>query len=106
MASVHPSRDPRAHVGTTRRVVPGPTVPRGNNGPAVLAMGILGVMLMPFPVFAMIAWAMGASEVRAINRGEARSDGRSLVTIGYFFGIFGTCVGVLICLSCCVVFGR
>lgn len=106
VTSKNPPRDPRAHVGTNRRVAPGPMIQRGNNGPAVLAMGILGVIMFAFPVFAMIAWAMGASEMRAIQRGEARSEGQLLVKIGHILGLVGTCIGVLICLSCCVAFRR
>jgi hypothetical protein len=93
----------RAATGTRRR---DSNALRRNNGPAVLAMGIVGIVLMPFPVFAMIAWAMGSSETRAMDRGEASREGGVLVNIGHYMGIFGTCVGVLICLSCCAIFGR
>ncbi len=66
-------------------------------------MGVLGLMFLVVPVFAMIAWAMGSSERRAIERGDASSNNRILVDIGYYLGIAGTIIGVTICLGCCLL---
>ncbi len=76
---------------------------RRNNGPAVLALGILGIFLVAIPVFAMIAWAMGATELRAMERGEASTQGRVLVDVGYYLGIIGSLVGIVIFLGCCLL---
>lgn len=98
-----PPRDPRAHVGTTRRQAD-PDNRRSNNGGAVLGMGILGIILLSLPVFAMIAWAMGSSESRAMSRGEADTRGRWMVDVGYFLGVVGTFLGIAVWLGCCVIF--
>ncbi len=75
---------------------------RPNNGGAILVMGILGICFVFVPIFALIAWSMGYSERRAINRGDASPQFRWMVDVGYVLGIIGSIMGCLTIFGCCL----
>lgn len=70
------------------------TIQRMPNGPRLSERGVMIVVFgvlgwIGCPVFAVIAWGMGAADLEAHREGKL--DARSLLAtqIGYFLGIFG-----------------
>lgn len=102
LSGVLRGKQSRHHVGTdwNRPVATGPMRP--NSGIVVFIMGVLGIATLFFPVFAAIAWYMGAAERKAIQAGEASPRGSTLVDIGYFLGALGTLVGGTLWVGCCL----
>ena len=74
-------------------------VTRAHNGVPILVFGILSIVLAPIVVFSLVAMFWGASELKAINRGQADPSGKSMVQAGYFLGIVGLVLFFLVC--CC-----
>ena len=66
---------------------------RPHNGVVILVFGILGLACCG--IFGLVAWIMGASDLRAIKRGEMDPSGKGLVTAGYVLGIIGCIITVL-----------
>ena len=79
----------------------GTAVQQPNKGVLVLVLGIAGIMFIPFPVFALIAFFLGRSETQAMARGQASTQGRWMVDIGYGLGIVGSVLGGLFYFGCC-----
>ena len=89
----------RDQIGSGRRHPPNV---RANNGTAVFVMGVLGIVFVMVPIFALIAWSMGHNERNAIHRRVASPENRWLVDAGYGLGIVGSVIGCLLFFSCCV----
>jgi DNA-directed RNA polymerase subunit M/transcription elongation factor TFIIS len=85
---------------------PGRRTLRSNNGIGILIVAVIGMFLIPGVVFGLIAWIMGRSERRAMDRGECSRSNEILVHIGYYLGILATLCGLAIWLGCCVLIGR
>ncbi len=60
-----------------------------------LGVGCIGIVLGP------IAWAMGASDLRAIREGRMDPSGEGTTRAGYTCGIVGTVLGILGWSGCC-----
>ena len=76
---------------------------RDHNGVTIMVLGIVGFFCFGI-VLGPVAWAMGASELKAIKRGEVNPDGQGMVTAGYVLGIIVTCMHLLGLLFYCCIF--
>ncbi len=77
-----------------------------NHGNTILTMGILSIAFVPLgylcgiflpasPILGVISWIMGASELKAIHKGEKDPEGKGAVQAGLVCGIIGTGLFVL-----------
>ncbi len=66
--------------------------PESSNAVAALVLGIVGLVLAVAccPITSPIAWALGASEVSAIDAGRRDPQQRGLAVAGMIMGIIGT----------------
>lgn len=79
--------------GTTQ---PGPGVQTGvkpARGGAVLTLGILGIVICF--ILGIIAWVMGAGDLREMKEGKRDRSGEQLTKAGMICGIVGTALGIL-----------
>ncbi len=70
-----------------------PTYTRPHRGGTVLTMGILGLACCI--IFAIIAWAMGSSDLRDMTAGHMDRTGEGMTRAGLICGIIGVIVGIL-----------
>jgi hypothetical protein len=70
-----------------------------HRGGLILTLAILGWVICP--VFAPIAWSMGASDLRAMRLGRMDSAGQSLTQAGMILGLIQTVLlGLFLGLMC------
>ena len=62
-------------------------------GAAVLTLGILGIVICF--ILGIIAWVMGAGDLREMKEGKRDRDGEQLTKAGMICGIVGTAIGIL-----------
>jgi hypothetical protein len=74
-------------------VVPG-AVLRPHRGVTVLVLGILGIVLCV--ICGIIAWVMGANDLREMDAGRMDPSGRGLTQAGKICGMIGTLLQVAI----------
>ena len=81
--------------------------PRAHRGSAVQTLGILGLVFsfcLPFTlvgvILSIIAIAMGASDLAAMNRGEMDPSGRGPTKVGISCGIIALVLGALSFIAC------
>lgn len=78
-------------------VPPTPTFPRTeikpNRGGVILALGIIGIVLCF--ICGIIAWIMGAGDLREMKEGTRDKSGEQLTKAGMICGIIGTALGIL-----------
>jgi hypothetical protein len=75
-----------------------------HRGGMILAFGIIGLVTL-IPIFGILAWIMGNSDMRAIREGRMDPEGESMTNVGRILGIIGTILAVLGILSFCGFFG-
>ena len=68
-----------------------------HRGGVVLALGICALVFNLCLVPGIMAWYMGNSDLKAMNRGDMDLEGRSLTQVGMILGIVGTTLTVLCC---------
>ena len=79
--------------GTTQ---PAPAPQMGvkpSRGGAVLTLGILGIVICF--ILGIIAWVMGAGDLREMKEGKRDRSGEQLTKAGMICGIIGTVLGIL-----------
>jgi hypothetical protein len=57
-----------------------------NRGPLILALGLLG-LAAPCPIFSILAWVMGSSDLEEISRGRMDPAGLRLTKAGKLLGM-------------------
>lgn len=92
-------------IGGSRTVNQQPVTntPRPSNGGTVLALAIVSLFFVFFPIFGIAAFWIGRAEIKAIERGEATSDGRAMLDIGYAVSILSLAISFVMFIGCCVV---
>jgi hypothetical protein len=79
------------------RLTPPPTMQahgvRPHRGVLVLVLGILGIGCCG--ILAVIAWLMGAADLKAMSRGEMDASGEGLTRAGKICGIIGVVVWIV-----------
>ncbi len=68
-------------------------VMKPHRGPAILALGIIGIVLCF--ITGIIAWVMGSGDLREMKEGLRDPEGEGLTRAGVICGIVGTCLAVL-----------
>ncbi|MEE3370166.1 MAG: hypothetical protein VX346_12560 [Planctomycetota bacterium] len=76
---------------------------KAHRGLVVLWIGILGSLLFFFPVFSVMAWVMGSSDLREMRQGRMDPRGVGLTRTGQLLGIIQ--VLAFIALTVIVLFG-
>ena len=71
----------------------GTTAVKPHRGGAVLALGIIGIVLCF--IAGIIAWVMGRSDLAEMDAGTRDREGYSLTKAGMICGIIGTILGIL-----------
>jgi hypothetical protein len=66
-----------------------------HRGPLVLTLGILG-WVFTCPVFSVIAWVLGSSDLREMREGRMDPSGQGLVQAGHILGVIHTLLSVAI----------
>ena len=79
---------------------------RRNNGVTVLILGIVGIFMVVMPVFSLMAAIMGQNERSRIAAGEVSGEDRVALDIGFYLGVLGTGIGLLMFFGCCIVTGN
>jgi len=74
-------------------VSPAPSVVKPGRGGTVLTLGILGIVLCF--VLGIIAWVMGAGDLREMREGRRDKSDEQLTKAGMICGIVGTVLGLL-----------
>jgi hypothetical protein len=79
-----------------------PPLPRiaPHRGTAVLVLGILGLVVCF--VCGIVAWAMGAGDLRAMRRGTMDRSGEGMTRAGFVLGIVGTFLNAIVVLGAIV----
>ena len=62
----------------------------------ILVLGILG-WLFTCPIFAVMAWVMGTSDLREMRSGRMDSSGMGLTQAGHILGMIYTLLWLIIC---------
>jgi hypothetical protein len=70
-----------------------PTGLKPHRGGMLLAFGILGILCCI--VFAVLAWVMGSSDLKAITEGRMDPAGEGLTKAGKILGIIGCTLNLL-----------
>lgn len=70
-----------------------PVALKPHRGAAVLALGIIGIVLCF--ICGIIAWVMGQGDLREMKEGRMDPEGEGLTRAGMICGIVGTCLAVL-----------
>jgi hypothetical protein len=79
---------------------------RHDHGGVVLALGIISIVVVCFgPILGPIAFFLGSSDLRAIDRGEMETHNRSMVQAGRIIGACGFCLSMFYVLIYAVWFG-
>ena len=68
-----------------------------HRGGVVLALGICALVFNLCLLPGIMAWYMGNSDLKAMNRRDMDPEGRSLTQVGMILGIVGTILNVLCC---------
>lgn len=79
--------------GTTPQAPAAPTEVKRARGGAVLTLGILGIVICF--ILGIIAWVMGAGDLREMKEGKRDRSGEQLTKAGMICGIIGTALGIL-----------
>jgi hypothetical protein len=66
-----------------------------HRGPLVLVLGILG-WVFSCPVFSVIAWVLGSSDLREMREGRMDPGGQGLVQAGHILGVIYTLLWIAI----------
>jgi mannitol-specific phosphotransferase system IIBC component len=64
-----------------------------HRGAAVLVLGIIGILICF--ICAIIAWVMGASDLKEMDQGIMDPEGRGLTQAGWILGIIGCSLAAL-----------
>ena len=64
-----------------------------HRGGAILALGIIGIVVCF--ITGIIAWVMGANDLKEMEAGQRDKDGESLTKAGMICGIVATALAVL-----------
>lgn len=80
------------HAGTQPAPAP-QTGLKPARGGAVLTLGILGIVLCF--ILGIIAWVMGAGDLREMKEGKRDRAGEQLTKAGMICGIVGTILGII-----------
>jgi hypothetical protein len=67
-----------------------------HRGGMILVLGILG-WVFTCPVFSLMAWAMGSSDLREMRNGRMDSSGMGLTQAGHILGMIYTVLWLIIC---------
>jgi len=89
----HPYAAPQA--GSQSMKLGGHVTP--HRGGVVLALGICALVFNVCLVPGIMAWYMGSSDLKAMNRGDMDLEGHSLTQVGMILGIAGTVLNILCC---------
>ena len=68
-----------------------------HRGGMILAFGILG-WVFSCPVFAVMAWVMGTSDLREMRSGRMDSSGMGLTQAGHVLGMIYTLLWLIVCI--------
>jgi len=68
-----------------------------HRGGMILAFGILG-WVFTCPVFAVMAWVMGTSDLREMRSGRMDSSGMGLTQAGHMLGMIYTLLWLIVCI--------
>ena len=66
---------------------------KAHRGTMLLVFGILGILCCL--IFAILAWVMGNSDLKAMAEGRMDPSGESLTKAGKILGIIGCVLGIL-----------
>lgn len=66
---------------------------KAHRGTMILIFGILGIICCI--IFAILAWVMGGSDLKAMADGQMDPSGEGLTKAGKILGIVGVALGVL-----------
>lgn len=72
-------------------------------GALILTLGILALVMCS--ALGPVAWAMGSTDLAAIDRGELDPAGRGLVTAGRVCGIVATVLLIMVVFAMLMMFG-
>ena len=65
-------------------------VTRSSRGGLILTLALLGFFCGPLAPLCVVAWVMGAGDLKEMNAGNMETSGRSNTGAGYRIGIVGT----------------
>jgi hypothetical protein len=87
--------------GGATTVAAGPARSHGyqvpHRGGMILAFGILG-WVFTCPIFAVMAWVMGTSDLREMRSGRMDSSGMGLTQAGHVLGMIYTLLWLIVCI--------
>jgi hypothetical protein len=73
----------------------GPVQVQPERGGAILALGIVSIVVNCLFFLGIIAWILGQKDLREMDEGSRDPSGRALTRAGMICGIIGTCLAVL-----------
>ena len=73
-----------------------------HRGVLILVFGILGIVVCP--IFAIVAWMMGNTDMAEIRGGQMDPEGESLTNVGRILGMVG-CILLLVSIVVGCLFG-
>lgn len=77
---------------------------RPHRGGAILALGILSLVVACFPI-GIFAWVLSNHDLEAMRRGEMDREGEGITIAGRICGIVGTVFFAIVCLAMMAYFG-
>ena len=83
------------HAGVGARAEP-------HRGTLILVFGILGFVVNA--IFGIVAWVMGAADLKAMDAGRMDPEGRSHTQIGMYLGMASVIINVVVVLGFCVIY--
>ena len=66
-----------------------------HRGGGILALGVIGLVMFCLPICGIIAWVMGAEDMKKFNAGLMDPEGRGITQAGLICGIIGCVLGIL-----------
>jgi hypothetical protein len=69
----------------------------------ILAFGIIGIMFCG--IFAIIAWVMGSSDLRAMDEGRMDPEGRGMTRAGQILGMVTCLLMIMVIVFYCGIVG-
>ncbi len=73
-----------------------------HRGTLILVFGILGFVVSA--IFGIVAWVMGAADLKAMDAGRMDPEGRSQTQIGMYLGMASVIISVVVVLGLCVIY--
>jgi predicted Zn finger-like uncharacterized protein len=74
-----------------------------HRGGMILAFGLIGLLIMP--IFGIIAWIMGNSDLAEIKAGRMDPEGESMTNAGRILGMIAVILWIVSILVFCGIFG-